>query len=88
MKVCFSSQSNQQTREISLPYANVLNVDRSCLKYLADAILCFANASSTSGKQPQAIELISDIGSAFSVLLIYLAEACCFLSLGTSMGGI
>lgn len=86
VKVCCSSQSNKQTTEISLPYTHVLNVDRTCLKYLADAILCFANVFSASGKQPRAIELMLDTGSAFSVLLIYLAEACCFLSLGNICG--
>lgn len=82
MKGYHSSQSNHQTNEIALPDANVLNVDRSCLKYLADAILCIA---STPGNQPQAIELMLYTGSAFSVLpqFTYNAlEACCFLSLG------
>lgn len=85
MKVFCSSQSNQQTNELALSHSNVLNVDRSSLKYIADAILCTAKVSSTSGNQPQAIELMLDTGSAFSVLpqFTYNAlEACCCLSLG------
>lgn len=50
-----------------------------------DAILCIDNVSSTSGNQPQAIELMRDTGSAFSVPVQFTynaLEACCFLSLG------
>lgn len=68
MKAFHSSQSNQQTNGIALQDANVLNVGRSCLKHLANAILCIANVSSTSGNQPQAIDLMLDTGSAFSPL--------------------
>lgn len=65
MKTFHSLQSNQQTNGIALRNANVLNVGRSCLKHLANAILCIANVSSTPGNQPQAIDLMLDTGSAF-----------------------
>jgi len=84
VKVYHRSQSSQRTNEIALPDANALNVDRSFLKHLVDAILCIANVSSTSGNQPQAIESVLDTGSAFSVLSQFTYNplgACCFLSL-------
>lgn len=53
-----SSRSNQQTNEITLQHAGVLNMDKPCLKDLADAIPCIVSVSSTSRYHSQATELM------------------------------
>ncbi|CAM4558045.1 unnamed protein product [Caretta caretta] len=67
-QVCRSSQFNQQVHTVTIPDVTVLSVDKITTAHIPEQIKCTVNVSAIPSGKPHSIQLMSDTGSAVSML--------------------